>query len=149
MELPFAEDTQYWQTGKSSPDTWIECARKLITELGGTIQAEAFGQDAQGRAAYMLGFTVGDEHFRVVWPVLTPRKGNVKAARIQAATMLYHHVKAACMSSVVLGGRAAFFAHMMLPDGRTAGQVATPELAEMEPELGMGKQRLLGAGDAS
>ena len=148
-ELPFAEDTHYWQTGKSSPDTWVEMARKLIVETGGTIQAEAFGQDATGLAAYMLGFTLDAETFRIVWPVLTTRKGNIKAARIQAATMLYHRVKAACMSAAILAGRAAFFSHLVLPDGRTAGQVATPELAELEPELIMGPRvRLLPAGEA-
>ncbi len=134
IDLPFGEDTNYWQTGKSSPDEWTARAMRQIEAIGGLVLAEGFGSDG-GRAAYMIGFELGGERFKVVWPVLPTRGSNVRAARIQAATMLYHHVKAACMSALVLGGRAAFFAHLLLPDGRTAAQVATPELADAMPRL--------------
>ena len=122
----------YWKTSKSSPDSWIEKAKKQIEEIGGTVLAEGFG-NSLGQAAYMLGFEIGGDKFKVVWPVLASDES--LAARRQAATMLYHHVKAACMSSIVLGTRTAFFAHLMLPDGRVAAQVATPEIGKMFPPL--------------
>lgn len=137
QKLPYAEDVNYWQTGKSSPDSWIESSQKEIKTIGGKIVSWAFGMDSTtGRAAYMMAFDLGGERFKIVWPVLPTRSGkNEASARIQAATMLYHDVKARCVSAKVLGGRAAFFNYLMLPDGRTAGSVAAPELAEQLPDL--------------
>jgi len=60
---------------------------------------------------------------------------NEASARIQAATMLYHDVKARCVSAKVIGKRTAFFSYLMLPDGRSAATVATPELAIQLPEM--------------
>ncbi len=133
----YAEDVgHYWKTGTSSPDTWIDKAKREITSVGGRIEQEAFVSDADGRSAFMLGFTIGSDAFRAIWPVLPTRtKGNERAARIQAATMLYHDVKARCVSAKVLGARAAFFTYLMLPDGRTAAQASTPELGERFPKL--------------
>ena len=134
MPDPYAEDVNYWLTGTSSPDTWIERTKREIVAAGGVPLGFAYGEDA-GRSAYMLQFRFGNETFRAVWPVLTSRAGNEKAARIQAATMLYHDVKARCVSMKVLGARAAFFTYLLLPDGRTAAQLAAPELADMVPKL--------------
>lgn len=135
MSLPYAEDLNYWKTGTSSPDTWIERARKQIEALGGKVLAEAFGNDANNNAAYMLGFQIGADKFKVVWPVLPTRSGNVKAARIQAATMLYHDIKAKCLTSTVMGTRAAFFSYLLLPDGSIVSQLANPELLEIAPKF--------------
>ncbi len=63
------------------------------------------------------------------------RKGNERAARIQAATFIYHDVKARCVSARILGKRAAFFTYLMLPDGRTAAQAAAPELLVALPAI--------------
>ena len=132
----YAEEVgHYWKTGQSSPDTWIEKAKTQIIKIGGTVLAEGFGSDNTGRSAYMLGFELDGERFKVIWPVLTPKGGDIRSARRQAATMLFHHVKAACMSSRVLGTRAAFFAHLMLPDGIVAMQVANPELVQAIPKM--------------
>ncbi len=135
MKELYAEDVNYWKTGQSSPDTWIDNAKKEITTAGGKVLQEAYGSDDTGRAAYMLQFSFGDETFRAVWPVLKSKTGNVKAARIQAATMLYHDIKAKAVSAKVHGAKAAFFQYLMLPDGRTAAQIATPEIAMMYPRL--------------
>ena len=135
MELPFAEDIgHYWQTGSSSPDTWIEKAKKQIEEVGGTINADAYGSMGK-QAAFMLAFSIGDDSFKVNFPVLESRAGKTVAAKRQAATMLYHDIKAKCMVASVLGAKTAFFSYLMLPDGRTASEVATPELAEAFPLL--------------
>lgn len=136
-KLPFAEDINYWQTGKSSPDTWIDNAQKEIKAIGGKILGWAFGsENSTGRAAYMLEFELSGDRFKIVWPVLPTRNGkNEVSARIQAATMLYHDVKARCVTAKVLGKRSAFFSYLLLPDGRTAAAVATPELATTLPDL--------------
>ena len=135
MGLPYAEDVgHYWQTGSSSPDVWIEKAKKQIEEVGGIINADAYGS-MEGQAAFMIAFSIGDDKFKVVFPVLNSRTDKATAAKRQAATMLYHDIKAKCMVASVLGTKTAFFSYLMLPDGRTASEVATPELAQNFPLL--------------
>lgn len=134
----YAEEVNYWKTGQSSPDAWIDKAQAEINAAGGKVLNEAYGRDAEGRAAFMLEFQLKSERYRVVWPVLTTRvKGtqNERAAKVQAATMLYHDIKARCVSAKVLGARSAFLSYLMLPDGRTAAQAATPEIATLYPRL--------------
>jgi len=130
-----AEDVAYWKSSTTSPDTWIDRAKKIIVQAGGIVLADGFGQDNEGRAAYMLAFSFGDERFKIVWPVLPSKSGNGKAARIQAATCLYHDVKARAVSAKVLGFRAAYLTYWLLPDGRTASEAASPELMEAMPKL--------------
>ncbi len=133
MELPFAEDIgHYWQTSQSSPDTWIDRAKKIIQDMGGEILADGFGSSGE-RAAFMIAFKFGDHKFKVVWPVLPTHSGIDAPAKRQAATMLYHDIKAKAMTASVLGRKAAFFSYLMLPDGRVANEVATPELSGMFP----------------
>lgn len=142
----YAEDLPFWQTGKSSPDLWMERTRRVLVGLGGEVVAEAFAQDAMGRAVYMMAWKIGLDSYRVDWPVLATRKGNAVAARIQAATMLYHHIKAAGVSAAVMGPRAAFLAHLLLPDGRTAGGASGAHLAQYLPMMGNGPLLLGGGG---
>ena len=131
-----AETMNYWKTSRTSPDAWLEKARGQIEKIGGIVTAEAFGKDADGRSAYMLSFRIGADTFLVVWPVLpTKRAHDERAARIQAATMLYHDVKSRCLAARVLGHRSAFFSYLLLPDGRQAAQAAAPEIARMFPKL--------------
>lgn len=133
MDLPFAEDIgHYWQTGKSSPDVWLEKIRRIIESVDGSVAAEGFGS-SQGRAAFMMAFQIGGNNFKVVWPVLPSRTGKASAAKIQAATLLYHDIKAKAMTASVLGVQVAFFSYMMLPDGRVAGELARPELSDAFP----------------
>lgn len=135
-KLPYAEDINYWKTGTSSPDTWLDKAIAEIRGAGGKVIGRAFGEDmTTGRSAYMVQFTLEGENFKLVWPVLPTRGGNGRAAQIQAATMLYHDTKARCISAKVLGGKAAFFNFLQLPDGRNASEVATPELINHLPAM--------------
>jgi len=144
----FAEDVNYWQTGRSSPDIWIDKAKKQIEKIGGNVLMEGFGSEpTSGRSAYMIAFEIGGDNFKVVWPVLQSKSKNEKSARIQAATMLYHDVKAKCITSYVLGPRAAFFTFLLLPDGKTAAEASTPELAEVLPVLFGGNAKLLSNGE--
>lgn len=136
MDLPFAEDLNYWKTGTSAPDKWIEDAIELIEALGGEVLSQAFGSERLGRAAYMLNFVIGGEEFRIVWPVLpTHKPADNVAARRQAATMLYHDTKAKCLKAAIFGPRTAFFEYLVLDDGRTASQVANRQLSELTPKL--------------
>jgi len=127
----FAEDLNYWQTSKSSPDIWVERAKRQLEELGAKIEAEGFGMDGKGRSAYMLGFSIQGDAFKIIWPVMRSNKENEKAARVQAATMLYHYVKGVALRAVVCGTRDAFFSHLALPDGRVASQIVSDELLEL------------------
>jgi hypothetical protein len=134
--LPYGEDVNYWQTSRSSPDVWIDRTKKQIEKLGGTVLAEGYGSEpTSGRSAYMLAFQIGNDNYKVMWPVLPTKSGNEKAARIQAVTMLYHDVKAKCITAHVLGARSAFFSYMLLPDGRTAAEASAPELLQAIPSL--------------
>ena len=130
----YAEDVNYWQTSRSSPDTWLDRAKKEVTRIGGKLIGEGF-MGEPGCAAFMLAFEIEGEQFRMLWPVLQTKKGNVRAARIQSATALYREVKAACVKVKFLGARAAFFAYLVLPDGRTAVHIATPDLVTALPPM--------------
>lgn len=137
MRAEYAEDVgHYWLTSKVDPDAWLDKARDEVTRMGGTVLGAAMGTSPQtGRTAYMLMFEIGGERFRLVWPALPSVVGNMRAARIQAATMLYRDVVARCITARVLGPRVAFLSFLVLPDGRTAGEVATPDLLEAVPRV--------------
>ena len=134
MNLPNAESISYWKTSQSSPDKWIERTIKVIEQYGGKVLAEGFGSDANSHAAYMIGFEMHGEKFKVVWSVLPSDTNNERAARIQAATLLYHDIKAKCISATVFGARVAFFSYLMLPGGRTAIEASEKELTEGIPK---------------
>ena len=136
--MVYAEEVNYWKTSRTSPDRWVEKAKREIAKAGGVVLGEAFGSESSGRAAYMLAFEFSGEQFKVIWPVLSTKTGNGSAARIQAATMLYHDVKAKAVKAKVFGFRAAFFCYLALPDGRTMSEISTPELVESVPRLLMG-----------
>jgi len=121
----YAEEVNYWKTGQSSPDTWIDRAKGEIIATGGKVLSEAYGSEmATGRSAFMLSFSFGEDMFKAVWPVLPSKSKNEKAARIQAATMLYHDIK-----------NSAFFHYLMLPDGRNVSQASNVELSELFPRM--------------
>lgn len=133
MNLPYAEDIgHYWQTSQSSPDQWIEKTRKLIENLDGKVTAEGFGA-TDANSAFMMAFELNSRSYKVVWPVLPSSTGKNSAAKRQAATLLYHDIKAKCMTASVLGAEVAFFSYQQLPDGRVASELTTPELADSFP----------------
>jgi len=131
--LPYAEDIgHYWKTSTSSPDVWMDKTKKVIQDIGGLVEAEGYGSSGE-RAAYMMAFSLSGQHYKVVWPVLPTLRGKDIDARRQAATLLYHDIKAKAMTASVLGERVAFFSYLALPDGRIAGEVAAPELGQVFP----------------
>jgi len=135
MELPYAEEVgHYWKTSQSSPDTWLSKTSELIRKHSGEVLTEAFGT-SMGRGAFMLTFKVQGETFKIIWPVLKSKGNDEIAARRQAATLMYYDVKAKLMTASVLGFRTAFFQYVLLPDGRTAGEVSNPELTYSFPPM--------------
>lgn len=135
-KLPDAETVNYWQTSRSSADSWVEKAIKEIKGIGGTVTSEAFGSEPHtGRSAFLLVFTAGGQQFKIIWPVLPSKSGNDRAAKIQAATFLYHDVKAKCMVAKVFGARKAFFEYLMLPDGRITSELTGSEITNLLPEM--------------
>lgn len=147
-KLPYAEDVNYWQTGKSSPDKVLQDAIRQIEGIDGQLIVSAFGQ-YEGRSAYLLQFQIADDTYKVVWPIL-PHKRYPKskeaqmdtAAKRQAATFIFHDIKAKCMVAKVLGARPAFFQYLMLPDGRTTTEATGQELASGLPDLFNASARL-------
>ncbi len=133
MNDEYAQDLPYFDTGKSDPSRWIDRAKKEIEKAGGEVLADAFGAqkvDGKIKAAYMLQFTFGEDRFRVLWPVLEGKYTSndrdhkfLSKAKRQAATMLFHDVKAACVKARVMGARTAFFAHLELKDGQPITQL--------------------------
>lgn len=141
----YAEDINYWQTSQVAPDSWIDKAKKEITRIGGKILGEAFGADGEGKAAFILRFVIGQDHFEIRWAVLPTRgNGKEKAAKIQAATLLYHDVKHKVVMAKVKGVRASFLEYLLLPDGQNVGQAASDKEAffALAPRFMM-----LGSGD--
>jgi hypothetical protein len=135
-ELPLAERMNYWKTGRASPDSWLDKTIAQIEKLGGTVFGYGFGREHQtAKAAYMIQFSVGEDYFKVVWPVLPTETGNSTAAMRQAATMLYHDTKAKCLKAYIFGARTAFFEYLILPDGRTAMTLSNAELQDSLPDL--------------
>lgn len=150
MKLPSAEDVNYWQTGTSSPEKFIQDAVNQITGIGGRLVVNAFGQDENGRSAYMLQFAIGDDTYKVVWPILplkfrSPLSKKTQfetAAKRQAATFIFHDIKAKCMVAKVLGARPVFFQYLVLPDGRTTTEATGQELIAGLPDLFNASARL-------
>jgi len=131
-----AEDVNYWQTSRTSPDTWLEKAKGEIKRAGGTIAGVAsISDEIAGKAGYMIAFQLDGDQFKLIWPVLKPKRGSAHAAKIQAATALYHEVKAACVKVKFLGARTAFFAYLLLPDGRVTAEMAVSEMTNVLPQL--------------
>lgn len=115
-KIVYAEDINYFKTSQKQADTWIDDAKKLIGSIGGKVLAEAYGSDAQGRSAFMIGFQIGTDTFKLTWPVLPcKQKANEKAAKVQAATLLYHDVKHKVVMAKIKGVRGAFLEYLMLP----------------------------------
>ena len=132
----YAEDINYWKSGKSSPDTWLDKAEAQIVKSGGTILGRAFGSDSMaGVETYMLAFQIADDQFKIVWPVLQSRTDNKQAARRQAATMIYHDIKAKCMVAEIFGMKKAFVSYLVLSDGSTVTEAATDALPLLLPKL--------------
>jgi hypothetical protein len=119
---------------------WLDNAVKQLKDHGATDIVIAQGGQG-GREVFMLQFTLRGMKHKVVWPVLPlsmhvkDTESNLNAARRQAATSLYHDVKARCVAATRYGDRFGFFQFQLLPDGRTIQECSLPELSEGLPKL--------------
>lgn len=131
--LPMAETLNYWKTGKSSAKSWLDKTEALIEQFGGEVSVVAKGKEG-GQIAYLIDFTFPPDRFRLIWPVLPTRGGDIAAAERQAATMLHHDVKARAMRVAVMGVRAAFIDALLLDSGQTVSQTASVQLQSALPQ---------------
>ena len=137
MNLPEAKSLPYWKTSNSAPETWVRKACAEIERADGVIEMCLPSAQQHGRIAHVIQFVLDEEEFRLMWPVAEHDPDDQLAALRQAATMLYHDVKSRCLKARVFGARWAFQAELLLPDGRTAGQLSTPELVEALPPVAL------------
>ena len=135
----YAEDLPYFKTSKTAPDTWIDKAKREIDKAGGTCISEGFGSSGE-HAAYMLRFEISGSIYRIIWPCadskfdgLDTTVGFLMASRRQAATMLYHDVKAMGIKARAIGPEVAFFSHLELANGKVANEMvgATGDLPKL------------------
>ena len=132
-----AERANYWKTGERGADTQLDRAAQLIIDAGGVIKARGLGMFG-GNEAVLLGYELDGESYRITWPALPTRSDSPKdrrAARIQAATFVYHDVKAKCMAAQVLGTRTAMLPYLLTANGRTVAELSNPELEKSLPKL--------------
>ena len=125
------ENLPYWKTSNSSPDTWMDRTIKLILDFDGELINQAQGMDYKsGMAAFQIIFKLQCDSLKIVFPVLEPKKqSDMKSAKIQAATILYHDIKSRLVSSKILGARNVFFGNLLLENGVTAAELENPELS--------------------
>jgi hypothetical protein len=137
MNLPKAEDINYWKTGKSSAESWLDKTQAMIEKHDGRVVRRLQGV-ADGLSAILFVFELDGEQFKIVWPVLETRAGDVDtpAARRQAATFVYHDVKARLLSRQVWGARKAFMAYL-LPEGSTRNlmEMGDEDVSHLLPDL--------------
>ncbi len=129
-----AKNLPYWKTGRSSPDEWLRQAVRLIEKVGGEVNESGIIMQ-HGSEVVLIGFKLDGDQFRLVWPVLVHEPKENQAAVRQAATMLYHDVKARCVAAMVKGARWAFHAEMILPNGKPAGSLSDEDLMKTLPEI--------------
>jgi len=50
----YAEEVNYWKTSRTSPDVWLEKAKREIIRAGGEILGDAFGSEQGGRGMHRV-----------------------------------------------------------------------------------------------
>lgn len=126
-DMVYAEDVNYWKSSTSHYDSWMDKTKRLIMSIGGLIGAEAFGANF-GKSAFFLRFSIDRDSYQITWEVLPSKTRDDKAAKIQAATLMYHDVKHKVVMAKVKGVRRAFIEYLVLADGTTVGNADTDDL---------------------
>ena len=123
-----AEKFNYWKTGNTRPEIWVDKIKKEL-EKAGAKHIDTAVINSSKSFSIVLRFVFDDDNFCINWKALDCRPGNEDAAKIQAATMLHHDIKSKCHGCKrVKGSRKAFFEYLVLPDGQIASEVGTHQL---------------------
>lgn len=126
--LPYAEDQSYWKTSKSGIESWLDKTEKLIESVNGIIDTRIVGKSG-GKEAIMFGFSIGSDHFKILWPVLPTKKETDKSAALrQAATMIYHDTKARLLRIKIFGPRVVFSDWLLLGNGKTIAELNSGDI---------------------
>ena len=135
-ELPYGHKLPYWKTSQSSPDRWCEKTAAIISKLGGTDIGQMFAT-MNGRGTFVLSFRFGGRLYRVIWPIMRHRDGEERAARIQAATLMYHDCKSKAVSAAALGVDIAFAGQRVLANDKTVAECSADYLLEHSTQLAL------------
>lgn len=109
----------YWKTSRSSAGSWIDKAEDLISSIGANVRSSSkLGATDEEPACYMIAWHYDAKDYMVTWPILPHDEADRLAAERQAATFLYHEIKAAIVRKKVIGSTRAFAPWLVLPDGR-------------------------------
>lgn len=121
-KIRFAEEAPYWKTSRTAAEDWIERAKKVIVSAGGKVLADMV-LSIEGKTTFVTKFAMAidgqEREYRIDWPVLKSRGGDERAAKIQAATVMYHAVKSMLLLAVPYGPRASYLIWDLMPDKKT------------------------------
>jgi len=91
--IRYAEEAPYWKTSRTAAEDWVEKAKRVIVGAGGRVLADMV-LNVEGKTTYVIKFAMAidgqEREYRIDWPVLKSRAGDERAAKVQAATVLYH-----------------------------------------------------------
>ncbi|MEM7737606.1 MAG: hypothetical protein AAF267_17640 [Deinococcota bacterium] len=122
-ETLYAEDMNYYKTGKQNPETILQEVVAMIENAGGAVTHYAFLYQ-NGQDFVIMQWEFGNTQFRKHYPVLpqkTPSK-SILAAKRQAVTALKHYVKSRVLD-VRYDGFEAAFAGSAVYQGRTVEEL--------------------------
>lgn len=123
----YAEDSNYFGTSSRAAETWLEMAKKELMLVGGKDIRKAAVEE-NDTAVYVIEFTLDGDTYRMSYPAMPCKKAtsqNLKKAKVQAATFLYHAIKARALDMKILGAKAAFGSFMLVDGLRTVSDVLT------------------------
>lgn len=123
-ELPYAEELNFWKTSKSSADKWLNDAEDIIAKFGGTVTLRAKGRAGENQA-YAFQFSHNNDRFKILYPVLPTKNGDVRSAERQCCQFIFYEVKNRSIQVKIFGFKSAYFEFLMLEDGQTVREHST------------------------
>ncbi len=135
--IRYAEEAPYWKTSRTAAEDWVEKAKRVIVGAGGRVLADMV-LNVEGKTTYVIKFAMAidgqEREYRIDWPVLKSRAGDERAAKVQAATVLYHAVKSLLLLAIPYGPRASHLIWELMPDQKTTVlQAAAQEFQPLLP----------------
>ena len=87
----FAEDLPYWKTSNLGLDSSMTRIVKEITKAEGRVTGKAV-VESENQAFILIEFYFGADQFKVDWYALPSKKGDRRAALIQAAHEIFRRM---------------------------------------------------------